>query len=576
MNNRPTSDNRVKDARELSRRHGRCDGQDERGAILILALVYIIVIGVVVAALTTWASGDLNNTGNFNDARNMDYSLSSAMEVAINNIRYTAVVGSNNATPPVACWGSAAYAATSTPTYTTYSTYVLPTSPTNNIAVWCSTRSVPLSAVTRTVTLSACSAPSTSTIATAWATATEIQAAATACDNSPDLQALVSFDDYNGSKTVLGYGAALQDWEWSSSVQSTVLPNSISVTSSIPEFPVANTYYNVVAAASSGDALTITTSPSSSCSVSGKQVEFLTNGTTCNIYFNDPGDANYAPAQYEQSIQVGPVANTISVSSAIPTGVNAEFGQQYTPVDSATSGDSVAITVDASSSPTNACSVNGSGIVTFNYVGTCVLDFNDPGNADYLAATQQQQTIPLTAGPPAGMSILANPTSPTNGIPNNGDSLTYLYNETMNPSSIYSGFSGLGSASVCVDLTTVGGSSSYQTIWTVYKYSGSGACNTNTLVNLGSVNLGDGASGKNYIAHGVTAAFTGTMTMTPVSGDSQVVVTLGNESGNTTVSAVTPTTTLTWTPNASATGLANTSNCSTASVTEANAPKANF
>jgi hypothetical protein len=574
MKNRAASDNRMKDARELGRRHhGRRDGQDERGAILILALVYIIVIGVVVAALTTWASGDLNNTGKFNDARNMDYSLSSAVEVAISDIRYTPVVGSNNATPPVACWGSTAYANATNPTYTTYSTYELPNS-THNIAIWCSTRSVPLSAVTRTVTLSACSAPSTSTIATAWATATEIQAAATACDGSPDLQALVSFDDYNGSKTVPGYGASLADWEWSSSVQSTTLPNSISVTSSIPEFPVADTYYNVVATASSGDALTITTSPTSSCSVTGKQVEFLTNGTTCNIYFNDPGDANYAPAQYEQSIQVGPVANAISVSSSIPTGVNAEFGQQYTPVDSATSGDSVAITVDASSSPTNACSVNGSGIVTFNYVGTCVLDFNDPGNADYLAASQQQQTIPLTAGPPAGQSILGNPTSPANGIPSNGDSLTYQYNETMNSSSILNGFT--SSASVCVYLTTVGGSSSYQTIWTVYKYSGTGACNTNTLVNLGSVNLGDGASGKNYIAHGATAAFTGTMTISTVSGDSQVIVTLGNESGFTAVSAVTSTTTLTWTPSASATGSANTSNCSTASVTEANAPKGNF
>jgi hypothetical protein len=571
MKKRTASDNRLKDAREFGeRRHGRRDGQDERGAILILALVYIIVIGVVVAALTTWASGDLNNTGNFNDARNMDYSLSSAMEVAINNIRYTAVIGSNNATPPVACWGSAAYAAKSTPTYTTYSTYVLPSSPANNIAVWCSTRSVPLSAVTRTVTLSACPAPSTSTIATAWATATEIEAAATACDNSPDLQALVSFDDYNGSKTVLGYGASLQDWEWSSSVQSTVLPNSISVTSSIPEFPVANTYYNVVATASSGDALTITTSPSSSCTVSGQQVEFLTNGTTCNIYFNDPGDANYAPAQYEQSVQVGQVANTITVSSSIPTGVNAEFGQQYTPVDSATSGDSVVITVDSSSSPTNACSVNGSGIVTFNYVGTCVLDFNDPGNADYLAASQQQQTIPLTAGPPAGMSILGNPTSPVNGIPSNGDSLTYVYNETMNQSSMFSTFN--GSSPVCVYLTNPSG----QTIWTVYKYSGTGSCTTTTLVNLGTVNLGDGAGGKTYVAHGASAAFTGTMTMSTVSGDSQVVVTLGTESGSTTVSAVTTSTTLTWTPSASATSTANSSNCSTASVSEANSPKANF
>ena len=92
----------------------RSDGAHERGAILILALAYILIMGVVVAALTTWASGDLNNTARFNAARNTDYALSSAVEVAMNSIRYTPIEGSINANPPVACWGSATYATTST------------------------------------------------------------------------------------------------------------------------------------------------------------------------------------------------------------------------------------------------------------------------------------------------------------------------------------------------------------------------------------------------------------------------------------------------------------------------------
>src|ERR1700733_10014762 len=97
----------------------------ERGAILILALAYVTVIGVTVAALTTWASGDLNNTNNFTSGRNLDYSLSSAVEVAINNIRYAPEADSVNvslASGPVACWGSGST-----------STYELPGS-TNNIA----------------------------------------------------------------------------------------------------------------------------------------------------------------------------------------------------------------------------------------------------------------------------------------------------------------------------------------------------------------------------------------------------------------------------------------------------------
>lgn len=93
------------------RAHATDDGVGERGAILILALVYIIVISVTVAALTTWASGDLNSTDNFTNARSTDYSLSSAVEVAINDIRYTPLVAANqtlNAAPPWYCWGTGA------------------------------------------------------------------------------------------------------------------------------------------------------------------------------------------------------------------------------------------------------------------------------------------------------------------------------------------------------------------------------------------------------------------------------------------------------------------------------------
>ena len=50
-------------ARDHGRHVGRRDNPVERGAILILALAYILIMGVVVAALTTWASGDLNTQG---------------------------------------------------------------------------------------------------------------------------------------------------------------------------------------------------------------------------------------------------------------------------------------------------------------------------------------------------------------------------------------------------------------------------------------------------------------------------------------------------------------------------------
>ncbi len=464
--------------------------------------MYIIVIGVVVAALTTWASGDLNNTGNFTSARNLDYSLSSAMEIGINNIRYTPVDGSINASPPVACWGSGTYATTSTPTYTTYSTYQLPTSTSatyQNIALWCSTKSIPKSAVTRTVTVSACPAPSASTIATAWATSSEIESAATACAAAPDLQALVSFGDYEGSKSVPGYGASLQDWDWSSSVQSTILPNSIDIESSIPEFPVANSSYLAQAAASSGDAVVVTASPASSCTVSGDTVTFVANNTTCDVLLQRSRRRQLRRRRSAGADNRGGPSRQLGDRDehgyhSDRRGAVHPHGEPRPPVTPSS------LSVDSTTSPANACSVS-SGTVTFYAAGSCVLDFNDPGNTDYVAA-EGTQSISVGAGPPSGLSILGNPSTPASGAPSNGDSLTYQYSQIMSQSSMYSGFT--GSANICVDLTTSGTHSSYQTVWNVVTYSG-GACKS-TVVNLGSVNLGDGANG-NYITYNSTAVF---------------------------------------------------------------------
>src|ERR1700735_3490865 len=139
----------AKKSRDRARRHSS-GGENETGAILILALVYIIVISVVVGALTTWASGDLNNTSKFTSVRNLDYSLSSAVEVAINSIRYTPLVGTNQtlnaAAPGSYCWG---HGPTSTLQLTT---------PAPNIAVYCSTLmdEENTEGVNRTVTLTAC------------------------------------------------------------------------------------------------------------------------------------------------------------------------------------------------------------------------------------------------------------------------------------------------------------------------------------------------------------------------------------------------------------------------------------
>ncbi len=536
------------------RRHASQDAASERGAILILALVYIIVVSVIVAALTTWTTGDLNNTNKFTSARSMDYSLSSAMEVAINDIRYAPLVAANqtlNAAPPSYCWGT-----------TSPSTLQLPGSGEADIATWCSTLEDLGSATTRTVTISACLSTTN----------------ATACAASPLLQAVVVFNDYpqGGSitytgvcTTYCGEGAVLESWDWSSKAGlTTPLPNSISVTSTPPSspplLPLVGGTYATASSATSGTVVVSSATPTICTVNSSGVVSFVANGT-CTIDFNDSGNANYSPAiQQTQTMTVGPLANTITVNStpSSPT----QGGATYATVSSATSGDTVTVT----SATTGVCTASA-GVVTFIGNGTCTLNFNDPGDTDYRAAPQVQQSFSVAVGSPAGLSVLGN-ASPQNGVPDNGDSIVYTFNQTMNGSSLMSGFTGTSTA-VFVQLTRASSSSS--TSWQVCSTSTCG-----TVVGLGTVNLGDASNSTHYVAtSGNVVYLNATMLMsTNTSGESVVTVTLGSVvSGTVTaLSPTTSTTTLVWTPSASATSSANGTACATTAVTEVNAPKANF
>ena len=382
----------------------------------------------------------------------------------------------------------------------------------------------------------------------------------------PGLEAIVVFDDYSSSgQLVPGEGASLQSWDYSSLAQSTSLPNSISITSTPLAYNVIGTTYTPTATATSGDTVQVTTKNASICSAVNGVVTFVSDGS-CVVYFNDPGNVNYESALTQsQTMTVGLQANSITVTSAAPG--SAEVGQSYTPVAYATSGDTVAVTADASSSAV--CTSSGN-VVYFVGTGTCQVDFNDPGNSQYQAATQKTQSFTVTVGPPAGYSILAQSASP-NGVPNNGDVVTYTYNEPMKSTSILSGWSG-SSTAVYVQLSRQSGAS---TVWTVCT---TATC-TGTAVNLGTVNLGDGGTPGYYVhTSGTTYYFNATMLMSTTNGRSVVTVTLGTNVGSA-PSALNPTsstTTLVWTPSASATGSLNSLACSTTTVPEANAPIDNF
>jgi hypothetical protein len=196
---------------------------DESGAVLILALVFLVTVSVIVGALTDWVTNDLMNTASFSSTQTLNSSATNAVTLGIQSIRYTPLLYTSvngtttaqtlNASPPSYCWGSGP------------SQYTSPV-PGFSMNVYCSTVWNPTQAATRKLTVSACRIPPTATtpaqITASWT------AAQSSCPAAPLLQAIVTFDDYPSSGvsgpsqvqcvTYCGSTLTVNSWNWTPTV----------------------------------------------------------------------------------------------------------------------------------------------------------------------------------------------------------------------------------------------------------------------------------------------------------------------------------------------------------------------
>ena len=218
------------------------------------------------------------------------------------------------------------------------------------------------------------------------------------------------------------YEAVAADHNWtatsapSSAVTVAKANQSITFTSSAP---VSATYHGAtytVTATGGGSgnpvAFTVDASATSVCSISGAVVSFVGVGT-CVIDANQAGSTYYnAAPQAQQSFAVGQAGQTISYTSTAPA--NAVVGGTgYTPAATGgASGNPVTFTIDATTS--TKCSISG-GVVTFGHVGSCTVDANQAGNANYSAALQMQQSFAIGKG---GQAITYTSTAPSNATVN--------------------------------------------------------------------------------------------------------------------------------------------------------------
>lgn len=162
--------------------------RDQRGAVLILALIYIVAVSVVVGALAYWATNDLNNSTVFLSASQQSYAANAATEAAVQAIgqnpepshptsAYDGVnplTGTGYPSSPGICWGSSS---SSTLTIKGVS-----------LSVWCST----------VENLTNSSGPDGTRVVTFYTCLST--ASASQCQQAPLITAVVSFDDYPGPK----------------------------------------------------------------------------------------------------------------------------------------------------------------------------------------------------------------------------------------------------------------------------------------------------------------------------------------------------------------------------------------
>jgi hypothetical protein len=188
---------------------GAAGARDEAGAVLLLALMFLGAIGLIVGGLATWTANDLSNSIQFQQDRAAQYALSNVTQLAMQNIRYTPLIGANqtlNASPPSYCWGP-----TPAPGTGTVSEQTVDVNNNNEqitVAAWCSTVWNPSSKYTRVVTVSSCLTSLVST-PNSGSSLTSVQTSAALCAQNPGLQTTVTFDDYSDASPSANPSACL-------------------------------------------------------------------------------------------------------------------------------------------------------------------------------------------------------------------------------------------------------------------------------------------------------------------------------------------------------------------------------
>jgi hypothetical protein len=209
------------------------------------------------------------------------------------------------------------------------------------------------------------------------------------------------------------------------SVAASKINQTINITTDAP--PSAPYYTNFTVAATSDSGLTVSyaSGNTSVCNVSGAVFTIISGTGTCVVQFNQTGNANYNSAQVIRNVTASKIDQTINIATDAPP--SAQYNSTFTVAGTASSG----LVVTYTSGSTGVCTVIGAVFTMVSATGTCVVQFNAPGNANYnslqvirnVTATKADQTINITSDAPP--SAAYNSTFTVAATASSGLTVTY-------------------------------------------------------------------------------------------------------------------------------------------------------
>jgi hypothetical protein len=168
-------------------------------------------------------------------------------------------------------------------------------------------------------------------------------------------------------------------------VTATPATQTITLTTPPPSSAAYKSSFTVAATASSGLAVTFTSS--GSCSNAGATYTMTSSSGTCSVIASQAGNSNYAAApKVTQTVTATVAAQTITFTTRAPS--TAAYKTSFT-VAATGGGSGNAVTFKSSGS----CSNAGATYTMTSGAGTCSVIANQAGNSSYSAAPQVTETV---------------------------------------------------------------------------------------------------------------------------------------------------------------------------------------